>query len=215
MKKRNSKNKAFGLFILFALVLPTVVFGLYHYYRDNLGALPYYGEKYSIETNRNTHYKIPNLHYTNQLGQNLQLAAFEGNIKVINFFFTTCKTICPPMMANLRKVQEAFATDNRVTMVSISVDPESDSVAKLKSYADNLNIVSEKWQLATGDKVALYQFARKGVFLTVTDGDGGEDDFIHSEKIVLVDRDDHIRGYYDGTDKTAIQQLISDIKRIK
>lgn len=213
--KWSVKTKAIGLFISFAVIVPSVVFALYHYYRDHIGPLPFYGVKYTIETGGGKHYTIPDLNYTNQLGQPMRLQQFDGNIKVINFFFTSCKTICPPMMANLRKVQEAFATDNTVTMLSVSVDPASDSVASLKAYADNLNIVPEKWQLATGNKAHLYQFARKGIFLSVTDGDGGEDDFIHSEKIVLVDRGNHIRGYYDGTDRTAIQQLISDIKRIQ
>jgi len=119
------------------------------------------------------------------------------------------------MMAGMRVVQQAFPDDGQVRMVSLTVDPNHDMPAKLKRYAENKNINLKQWQLGTGDKANLYRFARNGLFITADDGDGGANDFIHSDKIVLIDRENHIRGYYDGTDNDEITRLIKDIRRLK
>ena len=117
-------------------------------------------------------------------------------------------------MPNLTKVQKAFDQNKDFKMLSFSVDPLRDSVARLKEYSQQIGVGDPQWHLLTGDKKLLYRFARNQLFLTATDGDGGPDDFIHSDKIALLDKQGHIRGYYDGTNRKDIEQLIKDIRKI-
>lgn len=119
------------------------------------------------------------------------------------------------MMADMRAVQIAFSGDDRVRIVSLTVNPEQDTPAQLKAYAVKRRIDLRQWQLGTGDKKALYRFARKGLGIAATDGDGGPNDFIHSDRFVLVDQDGHIRGYYDGTSPAEVGELVKDIRRLE
>ena len=115
----------------------------------------------------------------------------------------------------MQTVQSAFKGDDNVKIISLTVNPEEDTPKQLKEYALKRKIDLRKWQLGTGNKRDLYRFARNGLFITATDGDGGPNDFIHSDKFVLIDRNDHIRGYYDGTSPAEVAQLIKDIRRLE
>lgn len=140
---------------------------------------------------------------------------WNDKIVVVNFFFTHCMGVCPKMTNNLKKVQEAYHDDTSVIINSLTVDPASDSTAQLKLYSERFGIQSKNWQLLTGDKKEIYRLARNEFKILATDGDGGPNDFIHSEKLVLVDKQKRIRGYYDGTDMTEVKQLIKDILKLK
>jgi len=118
------------------------------------------------------------------------------------------------MTNSLKKVQQAFKEDE-ILIRSFSVDPERDSVAQLRKYAGQFGINTSNWELLTGDKKEIYKFARNGFMIVATDGDGGPNDFIHSEKLVLIDKQKRIRGYYDGTSGNQVKQLIADIKKLK
>ena len=117
------------------------------------------------------------------------------------------------MTSNLKRVQQAFG-EGEILINSFSVDPQRDSAVQLKKYAEKFKINSANWQLLTGDKKDIYKLARNSVMIVATDGDGGPDDFIHSEKLVLIDKQKKIRGYYDGTSKKETDQLIYDIKKL-
>ena len=119
------------------------------------------------------------------------------------------------MVRNLKTVQESYANDPAILIASFSVDPERDSVEVLGKYAQWFNINGKTWQLITGPKKDIYRLARHSFKLTATDGDGGDEDFIHSSQLVLIDREKHIRGYYDGTNAEETNQLIKDIKKIE
>ncbi|HRI22396.1 MAG TPA: SCO family protein, partial [Panacibacter sp.] len=134
---------------------------------------------------------------------------------VADYFFTTCTSICPRLATHLQKVQEAFKQDSGVKIISFTVDPERDTPAVLQSYAAIYHAMPAQWQFATGNKKDLYAYARKGLFIVATDGDGSAGDFIHSENLVLIDAHKHIRGYYDGTSDEQVNQLIKDIYRLK
>lgn len=136
----------------------------------------------------------------------------DGKIYVADFFFATCPTICPKMSMQMKRVQEAFRDDASVLLVSHSVNPEQDSVAVLAAYAEEYGALPGKWFFLTGDKKQIYDLARHSYFVTAMPGDGGPDDFIHSEKLILVDPDKRIRGYYDGTDYEDVNLLIDEIK---
>src|ERR1035438_6761887 len=116
---------------------------------------------------------------------------------VIDFFFTTCPSICPLLSANMRKLQASYKKDPKkeasldtvVQFISITVNPERDSFQVMRAYADRFGVNHDHWWFLTGDKKTIYNFARNELKVTVGPGDGGADDFIHTEKIVLLDKD--------------------------
>lgn len=134
-----------------------------------------------------------------------------GKVYAVNFFFTNCKTICPKMTNYLTYVQRFYKNEPRFGMVSFSVDPERDDVKALLNYANVHGVEKEKWQLLTGNKKVIYGLARYSYRVDAGKGDGGPEDFIHSEQVVLVDAQRKIRGYYDGTDSLELNRMIDDI----
>ncbi|MCW9041537.1 MAG: SCO family protein [Flavobacteriales bacterium] len=148
---------------------------------------------------------------TDQDGRNVTPKDFEDKIYITDFFFVTCPTICPKMTDQMLRVYEEFKENGDILFLSHTVMPEEDSVPVLKEYADKNNISSERWKLVTGDKKHIYDLARKTYFAAVTEGDGGKDDFIHTENFILVDKEKRLRGFYDGTSKKDVDRLIKDI----
>ena len=157
------------------------------------------------------YHTIANFSFTNQNGKTITQKDYEGKIYVADFFFTSCKSICPKMTTNLVEVQKAFLDNSKVKLLSFSVMPDVDSVSVLKEYAKINSVIDSKWNLVTGDKKAIYAMARKS-YLAVKQGKPEElYDMVHTENFVLVDSKRRIRGFYDGTKKEEIQRLIEDI----
>jgi protein SCO1/2 len=160
-------------------------------------------------------HKISDFSLTNQDGENITQKTFENKIYVADFFFTTCPGICPMMTKNMTLVQEAFKDDDAVLMLSHSVTPSIDSVPQLKKYAIEKS-VGKNWHLVTGDKKEIYDLGRKFYFVEEDLGKPkGLDDFLHTENFVLIDKNKHIRGIYNGLNKNSVIQLIADIKTLK
>jgi protein SCO1/2 len=157
-------------------------------------------------------HRIGDFVLTNQDGEELTNKDFDGFYYVADFFFTTCPTICPSMSAEMQRIQAEFSDDEDFKILSHTVQPEVDSVSVLKEYAELYEANPAKWILATGDKKVIYNLARKSYFAAVTEGDGGPDDFIHTENFVLVDKQKRIRGFYDGTSSESVDKLIVDIE---
>lgn len=158
------------------------------------------------------YHTIPDFSFTNQFGQTITQETLEGKIYVADFFFTSCPTICPKMTGQLARVQEEFMRDEQVVLLSYTVDPARDTVQKLKKYAEEYNAVPGKWQFLTGDKSAIYEHARKGYYLAAADESVEiENDFVHTERMVLVDPDKNIRGYYFGTKEAEVNRMMGDI----
>ena len=157
-------------------------------------------------------HKIAPFSLTNQNGLTVTEKDYMNKIYVADFFFTTCPSICPKMTANMGLIQENIKTDNQVLLLSFSVTPEIDSVQQLKRYAIEKGVIDSKWNLLTGDKKEIYELARKSYLAVKSKGDGGEHDMIHTENFILVDPEKRIRGFYDGTDTNAMDELLSDIK---
>jgi protein SCO1 len=154
-------------------------------------------------------------HLINQNDKPASISDWKNKIVVVNFFFTHCPVVCPMMTDNMKTLQTNFAGDEGLLINSISVDPERDSAAQLRWYAEKFQLDLRNWQLLTGDKKEIYRMARNSFKLAATDGDGGPTDFIHSEQFVLIDRYQRIRGYYKGTDDKEVARLIHDIKKLK
>ncbi len=148
----------------------------------------------------------------NQLGKTFTQKDFVNKIYVADFFFATCPSICPIMSRNIAVLQEEFADRPEVMFLSHSVTPDIDSVAALFEYGELYEANPERWMLATGDKKHIYELARKSYFAVLDEGDGGKQDFIHTENFILVDTDRRLRGFYDGTGEADMQRLADEIE---
>jgi protein SCO1/2 len=159
-------------------------------------------------------HRIGDFRLVDQTGDTLTLADTKGRIIVADFFFTTCGTICPKMTSQMERVQAAYLDDPRVTILSHSVTPEVDNVEVLRDYAALHGADPRRWHMLTGDRPQIYALARRSYFAAMDEGDGGPDDFVHTENFVLVDTLRRIRGYYDGTSSADVDRLIDDIDRL-
>ncbi|GAB3202330.1 protein SCO1/2 [Pontibacter aydingkolensis] len=155
--------------------------------------------------------KIPDFSLTSQTGETFTKSQdFKGDIYVVDFFFATCPGICKKMSSQLARVQEAYRENPNIKLVSITVNPEQDSAAVLQDYADQYNAETKKWYFLTGPREKIYTLASESFFLPVQQVPG-QQDFIHSEKFMLVDKEQRVRGIYDGTDYEDVDRLILEI----
>jgi len=165
------------------------------------------------EVNSKKLHSIAAFKFTDQTGKTITDNTVKGKIYVANFFFSICPSICPKMTHNLLVVQKEFASDSSVIQLSFSVMPWIDSVARLKTYAAINNIDSEKWHLLTGEAGKIYNLARQSYFAEEAIGYSRDSsEFLHTEHVLLIDSDAHLRGVYNGTLPLEIDRLIEDIK---
>ena len=161
------------------------------------------------------YHKIADFKLVNQNGDTITNANYEDKIYIADFFFTTCMTICPIMTDHMVKIQERIKNDPDVLLLSHTVMPRIDTVAQLKRYAEEKGVIDSKWNLVTGDKKQIYDLARKSYLAAKSEGDGGKYDMVHTENFVLVDKNRQIRGFYDGTNPQAIEELMQDLEVLK
>lgn len=161
-------------------------------------------------------HKIPDFELVNQLGDTITQKTFDNKIYITDFFFTSCPGICLKMTANMSKLQEEFKEDSEIILLSHSVTPSIDSVAVLHEYAEKHNVIANKWHLVTGDRNEIYELGRNQYFVENDLGiPKNINDFLHTENFLLIDKEKHIRGIYNGLNRASIAQLITDIKALK
>ena len=165
--------------------------------------------------NKTEYHTVSDFNLINQNGDIITQNYYKNKIYIADFFFTSCRTICPIMTDNMSKIQNIFLKDDDVMLLSLSVTPEIDSISILKGYANDKGVIDSKWNITTGDKKHIYNLARKSYFAVVEQGDGGLQDFIHTPNFILVDKKKQIRGIYDGTSIEDIKQIIRDIYTLK
>ena len=158
------------------------------------------------------YHSISNFSLTNQNGELINQEFYQNKIYIADFFFTTCPDICPKMTENMGYLQNELKNQTDVLLVSFSVTPNVDSVDVLRSYADLKKVDDAKWNLFTGSKKEIYELARKSFLVAKNDGDGGKYDMIHTENFVLIDKENRIRGFYDGTNEVEMNKLLKDVK---
>jgi protein SCO1/2 len=166
-------------------------------------------------------HKTQNITLVNQLGDTVSLYDINNRVIVADFIFTRCPNICPQMTANMARLQRSFSHNNKdgrkvidssiVRFISFTIDPERDSVAALRKYADKFGVDHDNWWMLTGNKKDIYDFALNEVKLGLVDGEGVDTSFIHTQKFVLIDKDFLVRGYYNGLDTTSLSLLAKDI----
>ena len=157
-------------------------------------------------------HRILDFSLINQLGDTVTLSDLQGQTLIVDFFFTRCNTICPILTSNLSLIHDQLPPD--VHILSHSVTPQADSASILQLYADSYNADPHKWWFLTGDKAHIYNLARKSYFACLEEGDGGYQDFVHTENVVLVDTEGRLRGFYDGTLEADISQLYLDLQAL-
>jgi len=217
-------KKAAVLKKIVILVLVLVVPGFLYYLlvaegKNRYKSLPVFGPKVVMKTTRRVkgedipdtlYHTLDDFELTDQNGAPVSFKTFEGKIFVANFFYTHCPGVCMDMNSNVSKLVGNYAANKLVDFVSITVDPARDSPAVLKSYAASFKPVSTKWLFLTGDTSTIYSLARKGVLVNALQAN--KDDFIYSDKLVLVDQEKRIRGYYTGASVDEVNRLNDEIK---
>jgi protein SCO1/2 len=178
---------------------------------NHFKTLPILGPIQVSEKGDTSYHTIPAFAFTNQNGQTVGSKDLENQIYVANFFFASCKSVCPQMNEQMGKVQFAFKDEKDFHILSFTVDPENDSVATLAAYAERMRADNSKWWFLTGDKDSLYSVARDGFLVPAAEGKT-KDDFFHSQDIILIDKQKRIRGVYDGLDVHEIDSLIDHTK---
>jgi protein SCO1/2 len=164
----------------------------------------------------------PKFDLTDQNGQRISNATYTGKVFVVEFFFSTCPSICPIMNRNMIDIQNVFFGNPNFGIASITIDPEHDTAAVLKAHATHLGVKSSNWHLMTGDKDYIYSIANKGFNLYVGENKNNKAGFEHSGLFALIDKKGNIRCrkddfgnpilYYDGLDKKGVKAIIEDIK---
>ena len=201
------KNITTLILLALLLVVPPIIYSYVTKGYNNFIKLEVVGEK---KDNGEDH-KISEFSLINQHNEIINNDTMLGNIYVADFFFTTCPSICPIMTKNMHALQEKLSNYPQVKLLSFSVTPEIDTVAQLKRYALTNKVDDTRWNLVTGAKKEIYQLARKSYLVVQEDGNGGPHDMIHTENFVLVDAQRRIRGYYDGTQLSAMEDILRDI----
>jgi protein SCO1/2 len=213
-------NKKAFLALMLALVMPFAGYFIVKYYSEDSVHMPRrYFEPDSVvvkEVNGKTvtdtiWHKVKNIAFTNQLGKNVALYDLKGKIIVINFFFSRCPSICPGLTKSMKRLQDSFRkNDSIVQFISISVDPEHDSVPKLRKYADRYNVNHDSWWFVTGNKKDIYDFALNELKAGLADTQV-DSAFIHTENFFLLDSNFVVRGWYNGFDTIKQAMLVQDI----
>jgi protein SCO1 len=208
------KNKTtIRFFVIIVFAVPVLAFAAMSWFEKKFDRLPILGPV-KEEAGKISNHVIEDFNLTNQDGQPVSTADWKNRIVIADFFFTHCPSVCPVMTKNLKKVQQQFDRDI-IMIISFSIDPERDSVSQLKKYSTQRELDNSNWSLITGSKKEIYALARNSFLVVATDGDGGPEDFIHSDQLVLIDQQKRIRGFYKGTESTDVEQLINDIKKLE
>jgi protein SCO1 len=175
--------------------------------------LPYIGTHDQDKAGKTVHYSVGKFSFTNQDSQIISEKTTEGKVYVADFFFTSCPTICPVMKTQMLRINEKFKASTDFLILSHSIDPEHDSLSVLKNYKVKLVGEAPNWHFLRGEKIYTHSLAQKTYFVSAMEdktavADGG---FVHSGAFVLIDKQKHIRGVYDGTKAEEVDNLMADI----
>ncbi len=204
-----------GLFVFFSPLLGFV--------QHSFVYLPYYGQKEVIAVERDGRWeadtiytKIPSFSFIDRYGEPFTDKDVEGKIIVADFFFTRCTTICPRMKVQMQQLQLKLADPafEDIVFLSHTVDPEHDTPEVMNAHARKLQADPVRWKFLTGEKEDIYRMGVKGYLVPAQEDALDPDGFLHSEMFVLVDKDRHIRGYYDGTTAEGMNAIAADIKML-
>lgn len=212
---------------MLALLVPLVAFFIVNGKSKHAIVMPrHYGDDTVMEVVKKgkkqsdtVWHTIKDFRLTNQEGTTITWDSLKGKIVIADLFFTHCPTICPVMTKHMKRMAESIhngervgdQTNKQVHFLSFSIDPDRDTVARLKYWADRFQINPENWWLLTGNKQEIYDLAINEMKMFAEDGKGVDTSFIHSDRFILIDSFRHVRGYYDGLDSASLAKLSSDL----
>ena len=208
------------LALMLALVMPFAGYYIVKYYSKEAVHMPgrYFTPDSVVVSEKNGKtvtdtiwHKVKNIQFTNQLGKKVSLDDLKGRILVVDFFFTRCPSICPGLARSMKRLQDSFLkNDSIVQFISISIDPEHDSVPQLRKFADRYNANHDTWWFVTGDKKEIYDFALHEMKAGLADTEV-DSAFIHTENFFLLDSSRIVRGWFNGFDTVKQAELVRDI----
>ena len=221
-------NKKSILGLLIALALPLVCYLWLKVASDHAADVP---RKYLLDTvltriekgkevTDSIWHKTANISLVNQLGDTVSIYDRSSKIMVVDYIFTSCRSICPKLTFNMQKLQHSFKLGGNVRnkidtsvvqFVSFSVDPERDSVSVLKNYADLFGANHDNWWFLTGSKDSIYKFAFEELKVDQFSNEPISPDFVHTSRFILIDKKMQVRGYYNGLDSTSILKMAKDV----
>ncbi len=181
--------------------------------------LPYLGNKEAVEKTVDgkvvvdtIYHTIPDFEFINQDSVKITQEFVKGKIYIADFFFTTCPTICPKMKTQMLRIYEKYKDNPNVILLSHSIDPRHDTPAVLKEFKSNLGIKGNSWQMVTGEKAKIFEIGQKSYMVSAADDPTQPGGVVHSGAFILVDKDRHIRGIYDGTVPAKVDNLMDDLE---
>jgi protein SCO1/2 len=209
--------------LLSILVIPAFVFIFLMTFGENKFSIPIFGTKQLAILNPKSDFCPPNANgdtthrvlpfrFISQDGKEITNKDFAGKIYVADFFFTRCPSICPKISSQLSRVQDAFADNPDVQILSHSIDPVYDSIAILKEYGKKYGANFSKWTFVTGDSTQISMAAKCSYFIAVQKSPDSSLLFDHSDKLILIDKQQRIRGFYSGTNREDVDRLIAEIQ---
>lgn len=211
--KTASTGKKVALLLLVLAVIPGALF-LFRNSKGHYASLPYIGQREAIAPGDTAYFTVPPFHFIDENGEPFTDKDVEGKILIVDFFFTRCTSICPKMSTRMQQLQLQM-DDSRykdVLFLSHSVDPIHDTPEVLKAYAEQLEADPKRWKFLTGEAANIYRQGNLGYLLSAGTDSSAAENFVHSPQFVLVDKQHHIRGMYDGTDAEAVRTLMIDLK---
>jgi len=213
-------NKSAVVGLIVAIILPLVGYFAVKHYGEAAVQMPHKffydsvvaGEKNGKVISDTIWHRMSNMSFTNQLGKQVHLDDLKGKILVIDFFFSRCPSICPSMARSMKRLQNSFinSNDSIVQFISVSIDPEHDSVLQLRKFANKYTANHDSWWFVTGDKKEIYDFAIHEMKANIADVNV-DTAFIHTENFFLLDKNRVIRGWYNGLDTLQQAVLVRDI----
>ena len=184
--------------------------------------LPYFGEKEveMIEVDGEMvadtiYHVVPEYIFTDQDSNLFTNENVEGKIHVANFFFTSCPAICPAMIEQMRRLQENTSDIEELSFLSHTIDPKRDTIPKLQAYIAERELNTDNWSfLYDSDRDYIHDLAKTGYIINAMEDEEADGGFLHSEHFILIDREGHIRGLYEGTDPAKVDLLEADIRKL-
>jgi protein SCO1/2 len=201
-----------AVFVLSLFVFFSPMLGLV---KHNFVYLPYLGDKETVAVERDgkmvvdtIYYKVPPFSFTDQFGRTITDADVAGKIRVVDFFFTRCTTICPRMSVQMQQLQLKLNDPAFVDVVFLShtVDPEHDTPEVLEAYARKLEADTARWKFLTGAAPDIYRMGNMGYLMSALEDSASAERFVHDSRFVLVDKQGHIRGFYEADLKMLMKE---------
>lgn len=215
IKPASKRKKAILLIVLLVLIPGAIFLGVGS--KNHYTTLPYIGEREVNGPGDTTYFTVPPFHFIDEDGKPFSDKDTQGKILIVDFFFTRCTSICPRMSAQMQQLQLQLDKPryDDVLFLSHTVDPEHDTPEVLKEYARGLQADPKRWKFLTGNAPDIYRQGNLGYLLTANADSAAAEMFVHSPQFVLVDKQRHIRGMYDGTNTDAMWDLVVDLKALQ